>query len=271
MAIGALSALALASGFMVVSQERMMFLNVHDEHSRLFLQGKPGFYEIEFTARNGKTYHGMMYQATSEKAPLLIFFGGNGDCSYRNMRFNEERGLWGYFAGYHYLYIDYEGYGLNGGQASYQNMYEQALAVYDFAATLDNVDSSRIATMGFSIGTGSAVHLAAHRPVTGLILVSPFANGYDLYNNLLPVFFGPMRMLVRQKLPSEGFAPYVDSPALVIASRGDRVVPFRSSERLVKAFRHDVEFIALDHAGHNHIFKEEGVFERIQGFLETLK
>jgi len=259
--------MALILGLLYAAQDGMIFHHVNDVQSREFLRDRPGFHEILFDAENGKTYHGMMYQATNEKAPLVIYFGGNAESSHRHMRGLEEQEQWPYFTGFHYLFVDYEGYGLNGGRTSFLNMYEGALAVYDYAATLPNVDEDLIVVMGFSLGTGSATYLAANRPVAGLILAAPYANGYDLYNNVFPVFFGPMRLLVRQKLPSDEYAPKVMYPVLIIASRGDSVVPFSSSERLSKLFPGDVDFIALDNVDHNGIFRAEGVFNRIQGFL----
>jgi pimeloyl-ACP methyl ester carboxylesterase len=263
--------IVLVCGFIYVVQDGMIFHNVNCQQSREFLQDRPGFREVMFTAGNGKTYHGMMYQANDEKAPLVIYFGGNGEVSYRNLRMRETQNHWDYFAGFNYLFVDYEGYGLNDGRPHYLNMYEQALAVFDYAATLPNVDSSRIAAMGYSLGTGSAVYLAVNRPVAGLILATPYANGYDLYNGVLPIFRGPLRMLVRQKLPSDQFAPYVKCPVLIIASRSDEIIPFSTSERLSKLFPCNVDFMKLDNALHNYIFQAEGVFDRVQSFLENLK
>jgi fermentation-respiration switch protein FrsA (DUF1100 family) len=168
------------------------------------------------------------------------------------------------------MFVDYDGYGLNEGRTHYLNMYEQALAVYDYAAALPYVDNNRISVMGFSIGTGSAVYLAAHRNVSGLILAAPYANGYDLYNNLLPIFFGPMRVLVRQKLPSDSFAPDIDAPVLVIASKNDEIIPFKSSERLSQLFSGPVTFYPLEHARHNDIFNEAGIYLQIVDFLSNL-
>ncbi|MCL2468961.1 MAG: dienelactone hydrolase family protein [Alphaproteobacteria bacterium] len=266
-----LSLLAIFYGTAYVVQDSMFFFHMHDEESRAFLQGRPGFHEVQFTAANGVTYNGVMRRASDEKAPLLIYFGGNAEVSYRHMRSYEEWGQWRHFPGYHYLFIDYEGYGINKGRNHYLRMYEHALAVYDWAAKLPNVDASRIVAMGYSLGTGSAVYLAAHRPVAGLILVAPYANGFDLYNNVLPIFKGPMRWIVRQRLPSDEFAPLVTSPVLMIASRGDEIVPFSSSERLSKLFKSDVDFIMLENARHNDIFQVHGVLDRIRAFLETLK
>jgi pimeloyl-ACP methyl ester carboxylesterase len=258
-------------------QDSMFFFNVMDEGSREFLRGRPGYSEVEFTA-GGRTYHGMMHQASgeaaqngvapSEVAPLVIYFGGNGEVSYRKLRGIEEMGQWEYFAGYHYLYIDYEGYGLNDGQTGQRSMYEGALAVYDYAAALPDVDSGRIVAMGYSLGTGCAVYLAANRPVAGLVLAAPYAKGVDLYNNVLPIFYGPMEWLVKQKIPSEDYAPSVACPALVIASRSDETVPYLSSERLAALFSGGVDFMALENEGHNQIFGAAGVYSRVQDFLE---
>lgn len=261
-------------GLIYVSQDSMIFYNIDSPESREYLQGRPGYREIKFTAGNGKTYHGMMYQANEndQKAPLVIYFGGNGEVSYINLRMRETNGQWAYFAGYNYLFIDYEGYGLNDGRAHYLNMYEQSLAIYDYAATLPNVDSSRIVAMGYSLGTGSAVYLAANRPVSGLILAAPYANGYDFYNGALPIFAGPMKFLVRQKLPSDKYVPKVKCPVLIIASRNDEVIPFSSSERLSKLFSStdNIDFMELSDALHNYIFQSSGVFDRVRSFLDEI-
>jgi pimeloyl-ACP methyl ester carboxylesterase len=259
--------LVVACVVLYAIQDGMIFYHVMDSESRNFLTDRPGFREVQFTAENGKTYHGMMYQASGELAPLVIYFGGNGEVSYRNLRNHEEQGQWRYFPGYHYLFVDYEGYGINNGKTNYLNMYEHALAVYDYAAALPGVDNKHIVAMGYSLGTGSAVHLAANRTVAGLILATPYANGYDLYNNLIPIFYGPMRLLVKQKLPSDKYAPNVTCPVLIIASRADEMIPLSSSERLSERFSGDVEFMTLNDAVHNKIFQAAGVFDKVQFFL----
>ena len=258
-----------ACGLVYVVQDRFFFYDVKDDQSRLFLQGRPGYTQVEFTAGNGKTYHGMRYQSKAGKAPLVVYFGGNGQVSYKAMRNLDEQDRWKYFDGYSYLFIDYEGYGLNAGEPSYLNMYEEALAVYDYAAGLPDVDTKHIVSMGYSIGTGPAVYLAANRPVTGLVLAAPYANGDDLYNNALPVFVGPMKLLEKQKLPSDEYAPKVTAPVLVFASRGDQVVPFSSSKRLSTLFPGETEFVSLSTESHGQILNDE-TLEKVHSFLKKL-
>ena len=265
------TALVSVCGLVYSVQDSMFFYNADSPAARANLQDKPGYSTVEFTAKNGKTYHGMMYRPTDDIAPLVIYFGGNGECSYQRMDLLDANDRWQYYAGYYYLYVDYEGYGLNEGKTHYLNMYEEALAVYDYALTLPGVASDRIISMGYSLGTGSAVYLAANRPVKGLILAAPYYEGLDAYNSMLPIFYGPMKLLVKQKLPSYEYAPDVTCPTLVIASHGDEMVPYPSSVRLSELFSGSVEFITLESANHNSLFPIDGVYDRVQSFLSEVK
>jgi pimeloyl-ACP methyl ester carboxylesterase len=182
----------------------------------------------------------------------------------------EAQGMWSYYNDYSLLCIDYEGYGLNEGSPHYLNMYEEALAIYDYAITLPDVDTSNIVAMGYSLGTGSATYLAANRDVTGLILVSPYANGYDLYNNVLPIFYGILKPLVKHKLPSDEYAPMVSAPVLMFASKSDEVVPYESSQKLSERFTSPVEFVTVDWAYHTGIYGADDVYSKIKTFLESV-
>jgi len=258
-------------GGLYLIQDSMVFLHVRDERSRAFLDPIERFTEVQFVGSNGKTYHGMLHQPRNEILPLIIYFGGNGEVSHTHMRMRETLGHWELFNGFHYLFVDYDGYGLNEGRAHYQNMYEGALEIFDYAKNLPFVDDTRIVVMGFSIGTGSAVYMAAHRPVAATILLTPFANGYDLYNNLLPIFHGPMRLLVRQKLPSDLHAPNITSPTLIIASRADEIIPFASSQRLADLVGGETTFIGIDGVSHNGMFVDATVLEEIPLFLYDIR
>jgi pimeloyl-ACP methyl ester carboxylesterase len=186
------------------------------------------------------------------------------------MKRNESINFWQYFANYRVLCVDYEGYGLNDGQAHYLNMYEEALAIYDYASGLPEVDKDHIVAMGYSLGTGSAVYLAAHRPVAGMILLSPYANGADIYNDMMPIFSGPLAALVKQKLPSDEYAPQVMCETLVIATKNDEAVPFSSSERLAGLFDGPTEFITLTGVNHNGVYGGQSMATNLRAFLEKV-
>jgi len=151
-----------------------------------------------------------------------------------------------------------------------RNMQNTALTAYEYAINHSYVDSEQIVVMGFSLGTASAVYLAANRPVAGLILLTPYANGYDLYNNVLPVFHGPLRLIVRNRLLSERYAPLITSPVLIVASENDEIVPFSSSEKLRDCFPGEPEFIILKNVGHNEIMPNKKTLDGIRTFLISI-
>ena len=182
----------------------------------------------------------------------------------------DKAGMWGFFLNYNLLILDYPGYGLNDGAPNMDDIYKESLLAYDHAAGLPYVDDNGIIAGGVSLGTGPAVYLAANRDVKGLFLLAPFANGYDLCNNVLPVFHGPLRLLVRNRLMSEQYAPLVSAPVLIVASRNDETVPFSSSERLKAYFIAEPEFVALSGLGHNSILSDGTTLDSIKEFLQSL-
>ena len=246
-----------------------MFHPNHDPVSWEFLVTQPGFEAVEFTL-NGRTKHGILRRNSSaEPSPLILFFYGNADNAARTMRAMHLAGIWPYFLDYHILVVDYPGYGLNRGRRpSARSIYELALAAHDYAKTLPGV--SKIIAGGYSIGTGPAVYLAAHRETGGLFLLAPFANGYDLYNSVLPIFHGPLRLLVRNPFPSDQYAKKITSPALLLASRNDEIISFRSSERLNGYFAGESTLVLLDNLRHNEIFFNAAALNSVRNFLERL-
>src|SRR6266513_5286487 len=74
------------------------------------------------------------------------------------------------------LVLDYPGYGGSGGRATEPALYAAAEAGYTMLATRPGVDPHRIFVYGRSLGSAVAIYTAAHRPVAGLILESPFTS-----------------------------------------------------------------------------------------------
>ncbi|MDR1558207.1 MAG: hypothetical protein LBS84_00670 [Clostridiales bacterium] len=136
---------------------------------------------------------------------------------------------------------------------------------YDYVSSLPYV--SQILVGGYSIGTVPAVYLAANREVGELFLLAPFANGYDFYNQAAPVFYGPLRLLVKHKFPSDQYAADIDLPVLIVASTGDEIIPYTSSKKLSACFAETVKFISLSGIGHNGVLLHPKALESIHDYL----
>ena len=156
----------------------------------------------------------------------------------------------------------------NIGEPSERTLKTFGLAAYD--ATVKAFPGRRIVVFGFSLGTGVATYVASERPVVGLILAAPYADGFDLFNNFAPIFYGPTRSTVPYRMEAVKFAEKVDVRPLILATRPDALVPFESSERLAKAFRGGVEFVAQDDVEHHWVWSTETASAEIAEYLRSL-
>ena len=114
------------------------------------------------------------------------------------------------------------------------------------------------------------MYLAANREVDGLFLLAPFANTYDLYNNALPIFYGPLRVLVKHKFPADVYAKSVHVPVLVVASREDELIPFSSSEKASQSFNGNSTLVTLSGVSHNSILFNPTALNSVKSYLDML-
>jgi pimeloyl-ACP methyl ester carboxylesterase len=78
------------------------------------------------------------------------------------------------------------------------------------------------------------VQLAAARPVTRLVLVTPYDSLQEVAAQQFPYF--PVRWLLLDKFESWKYVPQISAPTLVIAAEYDEVIPRASTEALFARF-----------------------------------
>lgn len=122
--------------------------------------------------------------------------------------------------------MNYRGYGGSSGAPSETALQADALALYDHA----HATHPDITVVGRSLGTGVAVRLATQRPVTRLVLVTPYDSLQDLAAAQFPWF--PVRWLLTDKFESGRYAPLVSAPTTLIMAELDEVIPSASTQQL---------------------------------------
>jgi pimeloyl-ACP methyl ester carboxylesterase len=179
----------------------------------------------------------------SDGPDALIYFGGNAeDVSFSMPSLAEA------FPGFAIYALHYRGYGGSSGKPSERALFADALTLYDQART----KHSNIKVVGRSLGSGIAVYLASLRPVTRLVLVTPF----DSLEGVAALHFPyvPVRWLMLDKFESWRYAPRVTAPTLIIAAEHDEIVPRASTELLQSRFKSGLTtFRIVAGAGHNSI------------------
>jgi pimeloyl-ACP methyl ester carboxylesterase len=87
-----------------------------------------------------------------------------------------------------------------------------------------------IIAVGFSIGSGVAAYVSRHRPIKGLILVTPFDSLEALARELY--WWAPVGPLIRHRMPTIEFLRDSLAPTALLIAEHDGVVPARRSEPL---------------------------------------
>lgn len=148
--------------------------------------------------------------------------------------------------GFGVLAYDYRGYGASSGEPpTTKGAYEDVEAVYRHATDRLGIAPSRLVVMGRSVGSGPATHLAARRPVAGLVIESGFTSAFRVVTRwpLLPF----------DRFPNLSEIGDVEAPVLVVHGTDDRVIPFSHGRRLYSGAREPKRFLAVEGAGHNDL------------------
>lgn len=151
----------------------------------------------------------------------------------------------------------YRGYGPSGGTAGAEAMAEDAPLAYDFVVA--RYRPQRVVALGVSLGSGVASALAARRPLSGLILVTPFDSLKNVARQIY--WWVPVSLLMRHDLDSAAALADSSVPVAIVAADRDTLVrPERTAalREAVRNLRHDA---SLPGATHNDIFLHPG-FDR---------
>jgi fermentation-respiration switch protein FrsA (DUF1100 family) len=183
-------------------------------------------------------------RAPSANRTIVVFNGNAGNRSHRAM-------LAALFAehGYSTLLVDYRGYGGNPGLPSERGLERDARAALRYLATRGDVDRSRIAYFGESLGAAVAVGLALDEPPAALILRSPFSSLAAMGARHYP--FLPVRWFLKDRYPSIDRIGAIRCPILFIAGDADRIVPLDDTEILFEAAGQPKRLVVINGANHN--------------------
>lgn len=160
----------------------------------------------------------------------------------------------------HALYLmHYRGYLGSSGKPTEPALVADALALFDRVHN----EHSEVVLIGRSLGSGVAVQLAALRPVSRLVLVTPFDSLRELASQQFPYF--PVRWLLSDKYESGSYAPRIKAPTLILAARQDDIIPARSTALLFSRFAQGVATMkVLEGAGHDSISESAAYIPALQ-------
>jgi fermentation-respiration switch protein FrsA (DUF1100 family) len=217
--------------------------------------------EISFTTRDGTHLAGVLALPPVAKPPLVIYFGGNAEeVTYFAAMANE------YYGTRALLLVNYRSYGNSEGKPGEAPLVSDGLELFDWARNRGDIDGTRIAIHGRSLGSGVAVQVAAARPAKCVVLTSPFLSAREVAKELYPWL--PVSLLLRHPFDSAARAPGIKVPALFFMGTIDTLVPMWQSERLASLWGGPAERVVFEGFGHNDIHVNPRYGTSIREFLD---
>ena len=225
-----------------------------------------GIEEVRIKAPDGITLHGWLKHPTlkpGQRFPLVIVFGGvRRETSWMIDRGDKPQ-RWGW------LFMNYRGYGLSGGEPSERVLLEDAKLIYDYAAARPDVDPSNIVPLGRSLGTYFAVALAKTRPVRGAILATPFDSFAALGAERYPWL--PVGLLLNGRYDAAAVAPAIKAPALFVLAEHDDITPMENGAALARAWGGSQRTVTLTGARHYGIERRTEFWNAVGEFLREIE
>lgn len=248
-------------------EQRFLFRPWNSDSLRLasVASRENGIEEVRLKTPDGVMLHGWLKhpaKLAGERFPLVIVFGGvRRETSWMIDQADRPEG-WGW------LFINYRGYGLSGGEPSERVVLKDARLIYDYAAARPDVDRANIVLLGRSLGTYFAVALAKTRPVRGLILATPFDSFAALGAELYPWL--PVGLLLNGHYDAVTIAPAIKVPALFILAERDDVTPIERGSALARAWGGPHRTVTLEGARHYGIERSAEFWNSVAEFLRQV-
>jgi pimeloyl-ACP methyl ester carboxylesterase len=196
------------------------------------------------------TARSRLAQQRGQPEVYVLRFYGNADRADRWVA--EEAEMWNDRA-VEVWGMNYPGFGGSTGPARLARLGPAALATFDAAKS--QAGDRPVIVFGASIGTTTALHIAAQRKVAGVILHNPVALRQIILRQFgwwnLWLLAGPLAQKIPRDLDSIANAKTSRAPAVFLLSEKDEVIAPRFQRLVVNAYAGEKRVIPLAGARHN--------------------
>ena len=171
---------------------------------------------------------GYGYNLDVEADKVILFFGGSFYVAYNSV------GMYGGRFDCPFLSVDYYGTQESKGKMNLKTMQKSAEELYDYAAA--KYPGKKIIVMGHSYGCGMAAYLASVRKCDRLVLASGYRTCADLYNKIIPIFWGPFQIFIKNNIRVDLYAENTRCPVTIIGSYDDKTLSAELQEKLAACY-----------------------------------
>jgi pimeloyl-ACP methyl ester carboxylesterase len=200
-----------------------------------------------------------MVKASATVAPVVIYFGGNAEEVSWTLADKRWPGDWTIVA------LNYRGYGASEGTPGERELINDALTIYDAIVKREDIDPRRIVVFGRSLGTAIAAHVAAKRPVAGVVLASPYDSLVALGKQHYPWL--PVSLLLRHRFDALADASRNHMPLLVLVAQSDAIISDERSRALFDQWAGPKTWQVVPDVNHDSLGASDVFWQRVTRFL----
>jgi len=190
----------------------------------------------------------------------VLYFGGNAE------RIEDRRKDFARIFPHASTYlVPYRGYGASEGTPTESDILEDALAVYDQVQARQ--PGARIVVIGRSLGSAVASYVASKRPVSKLVLVTPFDSMSNVAQSHYPWL--PVRWLLQDRYEQATYLKTYKGPLMIVRAGRDDVVPAASTNQLIASLGRKPRVLDLPQADHSSVATDATYTRALAAFVGT--
>ena len=202
---------------------------------------------------------GYGYDLERDSDKIVLFFGGSMYIAYNTV------GTYGGKFDCPFLSVDYYGSQNSKGKMNVKTMQQSAEDLYDYAAA--RYPGRDIYIMGHSYGCGMAAYLAGVRDCRHLFLASGYRTSADMYNKIIPIFWGPMTVFIKNNVRVDLYAEDTTCPVTVMGSDADTTLDAGLQQKLADCYK-NAECKIFHGISHEDYFTRDEVVEYVRDIMD---
>jgi len=215
----------------------------------------PTHYKTLTLHNNGESINIIILNEGHENA--ILYFGGNAESMAQSSDY-----IAGQFPNFTTYLMDYRGFGSSTGIPTEDNIYLDALTLYDTIKP----NHTSVSIGGRSLGTGVATYVVAHRTVSKLALITPYDSIVNVAQDRYPLY--PVSLLLRDRYDSVSRIKNIKAKTFIVLAQNDQVISLERTQKLIDAF-HDkqLEIETIKNRGHMDISSDASYYRLMQDFI----
>jgi fermentation-respiration switch protein FrsA (DUF1100 family) len=225
--------------------------------------GLPEMQELQVKTEDGLELLAWFAPPKKKDGKVIVLYHGNaGDIS---LRADKARTF--IDAGYGVYLCEYRGFGGNKGDINEGGLYKDARSALQWLDA-HGYPPAQWVIYGESIGSGSAVQMAAEFQAKGLILEGAFSSAIDVAAE--NYFWLPVRYMLKDRFDNISKIKSVHASLLMVHGERDPIIPFHLAQRLYATANEPKRFVPIRDGDHNDLYNHHAG-QLILEWLETLE